>query len=184
MHLSMKVFIPILSIITGLLLLMISCQQTNTGESKSHWQLSSPPGTAAGYGRSPLDTSDAKDTSSVPPAGENVQQETTAPAGNESTLQQPERENDVPVSSAPTLKIEPPPSAAGYGRPLQDPEDRKESSPPSSDDSNPSKTTPTLNEPATKQPESLQPSSGGYGPGTFTPTWTIEPPPSAAGYGK
>jgi hypothetical protein len=184
MQLSMKVFIPILTIITGLLLLITSCQQTNKGESKSHWQLSSPPATAAGYGRSPLDTSDAKDTSSVPPAAENVQQKTTAPAGNESTLQQPERKNDGPDSSAPTLKIEPPPSAAGYGRPLQDPEDPKEPSPPSSGDSNLNKTNPTMNESATKQPESLQPSSGGYGPGTFTPTWTLEPPPSAAGYGK
>jgi hypothetical protein len=170
----MKIFFPILTIIAaGLLLLATSCQQTNKGESKSRWQLSSPPGTAAGYGGPPVETNDThKDTLSHPPAI------------NDSPPQQTETENEGPSSSAPSLKVEPPPSAAGYGRPPQDSEDRKESfSAPSSSESSPDKST-TISEPATMQPDSPQPSAGGYGPGDFTPTWTIEPPPSAAGYGK
>ena len=181
----MKVYFALLIIITAsLLLFSTSCQQTKKGESKTHWQLRPPPRTAAGYGNPPLVTNDTHDTSSVPHAGENVQQEKT-PTRTESTDLQSATQKDVTSSSVPSIKIEPPPSAAGYGSPPLDAEDRKETSSvtPVGDNGH-SKTNSTMHKSTSEEPKHLQPTSGGYGTGPFTPTWTIEPPPSAAGYGK
>jgi hypothetical protein len=118
MEFLMKVFITgLTAIITGLFLILgTSCQKTNKGESKSHWQLSAPPGLAAGYGSAPLDTSATKDvheTSTVDQSNKSGQGEETAPAASEPEPRQPATETGPPASS---WKIEPPPSAAGYGK--------------------------------------------------------------------
>ena len=180
MQLSMKVSFTVLTIVaTGLLILAASCQQTNKGESKSSWQLKSPPGTAAGYGTSPVDTKEQKEIPSATPANDSGQEEVT-PTASEPPSKQTAREGHEPTSSTPAVKVEPPPSAAGYGNPPQDSRAQKET-PTLSPAKNPGhgETTPTASGPPSKQTAT---ESGEASPSTSS--WKIIPPPSAAGYGK
>ncbi len=175
----MKISPPVLIIIVAALLLPVTaCRQTATGKSKSHWYLQSP-GTAAGYDRPPVDIGTPKDNSADSPAAPDTQGK-TAPAVNEATSQQQDTESSGTNSPKPSWKIEPPPSAAGYGRPPVDigtPKDNSADSPAAPDTQG--KTAPAVNE-ATSQQQDTE-SSGTNSP---KPSWKIEPPPSAAGYGR
>ena len=168
----MKVSFTALTVVAaGLLLLAASCQQTNKGESRSKWHLKSPPGTAAGYGTSPLDTSERKETPTVFPTDDSGHGEVTP------TSSDPAPGDSGPASSTPALKIKPPPSAAGYGSPFLDIDQQKETPIVSPTNGSGHGETP----PATSEPVSRHPASMGSGP---TSSWKIIPPPSAAGYGK
>jgi hypothetical protein len=175
----MKVFITgLTAIITGLFLILgTSCQQTNKGDGKSHWQLSAPPGVAAGYGSAPLETSATKETIPAAPAEEQTQLEAAA-TEEEPMLQQPTTKDDGPSSSSPSLQIAPPPSAAGYGSsPLDTQEIQETSTVHQTNKSGQGEET----APAASEPKPRQPATGTSPP---TSSWKIEPPPSAAGYGR
>ena len=183
MQLSMKVSFTVLTIVaTGLFILATSCQQANKGESKSKWQLQSPPGSAAGYGTTPLeplDTGTPKEPASTPQSRDNGHEE-IIPAASAPASRQPATESDRPHSSTPALKIEPPPSTAGYGSPFPDTGKRKETPPVSPTNASGAGEA----GPAKKEPAPRQPTKESDGSGPPISSWKIEPPPSAAGYGK
>ena len=157
----------------GILVFAISCQPTNNGESKSSWQLKSP-GTASGYGRSPLDTNGDGKILSAPPASE-VPPSMKAPAP-----EQPTTKSDGPQSAASSWKIAPPPSAARYGRPPLDTNEANDAPPgPPAGENRQQEAAPAMNEPASQQP-----TTGSHKPVSATPALKIAPPPSAPGYGR
>ena len=181
MELSMKTSFSHLGIVAAVLLLLaISCQQTNKGGSKSGWQLQSP-GTAAGYGKAPMDSGDQKESDPGPPAAKEHPQEAVPSSKNpEPTPEPPSTKSDQTDASAPALMIAPPPSAPGYGRPpvaVSTPMDTA----PAPDDS---KIGQKENGPAVNQPPEQQPVAGGEKPAPSEPVLHIVPPPSAAGYGS
>jgi len=111
----MKVpFLTVTIVAVGILILAASCRMGNNEEGASGWHLR-PPGTAAGYGRSPLETSNPQETPSTSPSDANSQEE-VSPKMNETAPGQPTSGGYGTGPGASDWKITPPPSAAGYGK--------------------------------------------------------------------
>ena len=107
-----KPIITVSVITAGLLALAVACQQPDTQKNTSKWHLAPAPSTAAGYGETPPSPAAQKQTQPAASGGYGA----TPPVTSEPTDQQPSTgENEVQPPTS-TLKIKPPPDAAGYGK--------------------------------------------------------------------
>lgn len=110
-----KTLITVSIIATGLLVLVIACQQPEKKGDSSGWHIAPAPSTTAGYGAPPLSPAVQEET---PPAATTggYGYGASPPTISESVEQQPSTGGYGSQPSSSTIKIEPPPAAGGYGK--------------------------------------------------------------------